>query len=81
MNTTIEKIQVLPDFKKVQILELITHPDLLVLSTGEEFPTFYFSGVFLTEGYGRKIGEFSDSLDKDKFRPFNGRIILSNDEN
>ena len=29
MNTTIEKIQVLPDFKKVQILELITHPDLI----------------------------------------------------
>ena len=85
MNTLIENIRVIPDFSKVQILQLIGNPDILVLTTGkmggDTREIYYFEGVFLTEGNGRKIGEIADALDKDKFEIFNGRLILQNDEN
>ena len=57
MNTLIENIRVIPDFSKVQILQLIGNPDILVLTTGktggDTREIYYFEGVFLTEGNGR----------------------------
>ena len=82
MNTLIENIIVIPDFSKVQILQLKDNPGILVLTTGKSGgDTYYFEGTFLTEGNGRKIGETTDTLDKDKFEIFNGKLTLQNDEN
>lgn len=84
MNTTIEIIEEKVDFCKVQILECIQDPDLLVMNTGrvggDTQKVYYFEGIVLTEVHGRNVGDISDSWDMDKFRIFRGKLILQNEK-